>query len=161
MLVAGFPAGSLGANEIQPWAAALENAARAHDIAASRRNLASTGECLAPLVSALRVHFGLENSADPRPGAARATNAALADVEPGQAAPSDWLARLRGLLQEGDVEAKQLWESRQEELAGRLPFHVIQRISLALNDFEFDTALGLLPENLADQRPALESGATK
>src|SRR5439155_20471167 len=33
-------AGSLGANEVQPWAAALENAARAHDVAASRSNLA-------------------------------------------------------------------------------------------------------------------------
>ena len=33
-------AGSLGANEVQPWAAALENAARAHDIAAARSNLA-------------------------------------------------------------------------------------------------------------------------
>ncbi|HEV2715987.1 MAG TPA: Hpt domain-containing protein, partial [Terriglobales bacterium] len=153
--------GSLGANEIQPLAAALENAARAHDIAAARTKLASTVGCLAPLVSALRVHFGLENTPYPRPGAVHASTAASAGVEPPQAAPSDWLDRFRGLLQEGDVEAKQLWESRQEELADRLPLHVIQRISLALNDFEFDAALSLLPENAEDQRPALESGPAK
>jgi HPt (histidine-containing phosphotransfer) domain-containing protein len=143
-------AGSLGANQVQPWAAALENAARAHDIAAARSNLAKTCECLAPLVSALRVHFGLEDSADPRSGGINATNAAPAGADSAAAAPSDWLARFRGLLQEGDVEAKELWESRQEEIAARLPFHVMQRISLALNDFEFDTALALLPENSAD-----------
>ena len=84
-----------------------------------------------------------------------------AGADPAAAAPSDWLARFRGLLQEGDVEAKDLWVSRQEEIAARLPFHVVQRISLALNDFEFDTALGLLPENSADQHPDHESGARK
>jgi two-component system, sensor histidine kinase and response regulator len=154
-------AGSLGANEVQLWAAALENAARAHDIAAARSNLARTGECLAPLLSALRVHFGLEDSADLRSGGIHATNAAPAGADPAAAAPSDWLARFRGLLQEGDVEAKELWESRQEEIAARLPFHVVQRISLALNDFEFDTALSLLPETSADQRAALDSAARK
>ena len=151
-------AGSLGANEIQPWAAALENAARAHDIAAARTNLASTGECLSPLVSALRVHFGLEKGADARTGAA---DAETGDAESAAVTASDWLARFRSLLQEGDVEAKQLWESRQEELAARLPFHVVQRISLALNDFEFDTVLGLLPEHAAEEQPALDSGARK
>jgi hypothetical protein len=65
------------------------------------------------------------------------------------------------LLQQGDVEAKELWESRHDEIAARLPFHVVQRISLALNDFEFDTALGLLPENSAEERPALDSGTGK
>jgi signal transduction histidine kinase/DNA-binding response OmpR family regulator/HPt (histidine-containing phosphotransfer) domain-containing protein len=153
-------AGSLGASEVHPWAAALENAARSHDIAAARSSLARTGECLAPLVSALRVHFGLEDSGELRAGGSRATNPAPAGPDPA-AASSDWLARFRGLLQEGDVEAKELWESRQEEIAARLPFHVIQRISLALNDFEFDTALGLLPANSEGQRQAPNSAARK
>jgi two-component system sensor histidine kinase/response regulator len=154
-------AGSLGAYEVHPWAAALENAARAHDIAAARSHLARTGECLAPLLSALRIHFGLETSGGPRSAGTHVTNAAPAGADPAAAAQSDWLARFRGLLQEGDVEAKDLWVSRQEEIAARLPFHVVQRISLALNDFEFDTALGLLPESSSDQRPALDSGARK
>ena len=98
---------------------------------------------------------------DPRSVDIHATNAAPAGADPTAAAPSDWLARFRSLLQEGDVEAKELWESRQEEIAARLPFHVVQRISLALNDFEFDTALGLLPEGSSDQQPALDSAARK
>ena len=103
---------------------------------------------------------GLEDSGELRAGGSRATNPAPAGPDPA-AASSDWLARFRGLLQEGDVEAKELWESRQEEIAARLPFHVIQRISLALNDFEFDTALGLLPANSEGQRQAPDSAARK
>ncbi len=154
-------AGSLGAYEVHPRAAALEIAARAHDIAAARSHLARTAECLAPLLSTLRAHFGLETSVDPRSVGTHAPNATPTGADRAAAAPSDWLARFRGLLQEGDVEAKELWVSRQEEIAARLPFHVVQRISLALNDFEFDTALGLLPESSSDQQPALDSAARK
>jgi len=151
-------AGSLGANEVRPWAAALENAARAHDVAEARSKLAKTGECLAPLLSALRVHFALEDSADLRSRGMRATNAAPAGAI-AAAEPSDWLARFRDLLREGDVEAKELWASRQKEITAGLPIHVVQRISLALDNFDFDAALGLLADPSAEQPQRLDADA--
>jgi CheY-like chemotaxis protein len=150
-------AASLGATEVRPWAAALENAARIHDGADARSNLARTAECLALLVSALRAHFAGEDGAALRPGTSRAIDAAPAGAAP--AAASDWLARLRELLLEGDVEARELWESRQAEIAARLPAHVMQRIAIALENFDFDAALELLPDSSADRRPGPDSGA--
>ena len=58
-------AASLGADEVRSRAAALENAARVHDVAAVRSNLAGTGACLAPLVAALRAHFAIEDARAP------------------------------------------------------------------------------------------------
>ncbi len=153
-------AASIGANEVLPWAAALENTARAHDIAGARGNLARTSECVTPLVSALRVHFAIEERVDLRFNGICATNGAL-PVTDSIAARSDWFARFRKLLQEGDVEAKELWESKQEEIARYLPSHLVQRISLALATFEFDTALSLLPGDSAEERPSPGSQAIK
>ena len=65
------------------------------------------------------------------------------------------------LPQEGEVEAKELWESKQEEIARYLPSHLVQRISLALATFEFDTALSLLPGDSAEERPSPGSQAIK
>jgi CheY-like chemotaxis protein len=149
-------AATLGASEVGPRAAALENAARAHDLALARSHLARAGECLEPLVAALRAHFALEDRAGTRSGAIRATNTAPAAV-PAEA--EDWLARFRDLLQAGDIEAKALWESRQDAIPARLPDHVVQRISLALDNFDFDAVLALLADYPADPRPDLDSSA--
>ena len=57
-------AASLGAIELQPRAAALELAARARDMTQARDNLAQTIERLAPLLSALRLHYGVDDVVD-------------------------------------------------------------------------------------------------
>ncbi len=62
----------------------------------------------------------------------------------------NWLRRFRSLLQQADVEAKELWESRPKAIEAQLPLNVVQRISLALENFEFDAALRLLPEASRD-----------
>ena len=152
-------AASLGASELQPRAGALELAARAHDLVQSHNHLAKTAECLAPLVSALRLHFGIDEL--PRQKA-RSDGMEHFAVEAAQSAIAfaAWLRRFRDLLREADVEARELWASRPEEVEAQLPPHVVQRISLALENFEFDAALRLLPESPIIHAPDRDSGAS-
>ena len=142
-------AASLGANELQPCAAALEKAARARDAVEARSSLTRTAEHLAPLVAALRLHFGIDGGLDLQP-VGNATSSAPpdgADADAATARLPDWLPRFRELLQQADVEARELWESNRDEIAACLPFEVVQRISLALENFEFDAAMRMVPES--------------
>ena len=142
---------TLGANHIRPLATALEQALVARDIAAARRDLAVTGAAVQKLVLELRAHFSTDE----------AQSSLLLEVSASEPLPenldfaptqfSDWLPRLRDLLQAGDNDARELWTSRQAEIAEKLPFHVIQNVSQALANFEFDAALRLLPENSPDR----------
>ncbi|MGV8991776.1 MAG: ATP-binding protein [Thiobacillus sp.] len=68
-------------------------------------------------------------------------DAALSDQWP------DCLPRLRGLLEECSVEAVELWQANQSEFARKMPLQTMHRISMALDQFNFDAALTLLPES--------------
>jgi HPt (histidine-containing phosphotransfer) domain-containing protein len=137
-------AASLGASELLPRAAALEQAARAHDILEVRRTLAWTLECLAPLVSALRLHYGIVDRAGSR-ATGVGVQVGMGNLDAAGDGLDDWLGQLRKMLRQADVDAKDLWESRRQEFEARLPSHVVHRISLALDKFDFDAALNLLP----------------
>ncbi len=58
----------------------------------------------------------------------------------------DCLPRLRVLLEECSVEAVELWQANQSAFAGKMPLQTVHRISVALDHFNFDVALALLPE---------------
>ena len=58
----------------------------------------------------------------------------------------DCLPRLRVLLEECSVEAVDLWQANQSAFSSILPLQTVHRISMALDNFEFDIALNLLPE---------------
>ena len=143
---------TLGANGIQPLAAALEKALLARDMATARRDAAETGIAVAKLVAALRAHFGIEDAAELTPAGTGALNAAPEGAYAAAAGFTDWLPRLRDLLQQGDNDARELWKSRQAEIATQLPFHVIERVSQALANFEFEAALRLLPQDPAESK---------
>ena len=139
-------AASLGANEIPACAAALEKAAHAHDLVEARANLTRTTERLAPLVAALRLHFGIDTDAGLQAPGNAAMSAAPGRADAATAEAPVWLPRLRELLRQADVEAKELWESKRDEIASCLPVHMVQRVSLALDNFNFDAALRLLED---------------
>ena len=61
-------------------------------------------------------------------------------------ASPDCLPRLRVLLQECSVEAVELWQANKSAFAHTLPLQVVHRITVALDNFDFDVALALLPE---------------
>jgi hypothetical protein len=132
--------------EIRPRAEALEMAARTRDIVQSRNHLARTAEYLAPLVSALRLHYRLDEVASQALDADAqqevASHPAGSDSELGS-----WLSRFCSLLQAADVEARDAWVARPRGVEAQLPPHVVHRITLALDSFEFDAVLQLLGES--------------
>ena len=137
---------TLGADEVHPLAAALEKALQARDRVTARRFLASTGNAVAALGAALRSHFACGDADKPAADRTGAWNAAQLGPDATAAGFSDWLPRLRDLLQQGDNDARELWKSSQAEIQAQLPFHVVQRIAIALANYEFDSALRLLPD---------------
>ncbi len=153
-------AASLGATELQPRAAALEFAAQAHDVVGTRNNLATTLEFLVPLLAALRLHYRMEDPVVAAPYGDVARHAKSSGLDAARVDVTDWLRRFRSLLQEADVEGRELWRSRPSEIDAQLPLNVVQRISLALENFEFDAALSLLPEN-SGQRFANPGAGTR
>ena len=142
---------TLGADEVHTLAAGLEKALQAQDSVAARHFLANAGNAVAALVAALRSHFASGEAAIPAADGAGAWNAAQHRPEATAAGSSDWLPRLRDLLQQGDNDARELWKSRQTEIQAQLPFHVVQRIAIALANYEFDAALRWLPVNSSGQ----------
>jgi CheY-like chemotaxis protein/HPt (histidine-containing phosphotransfer) domain-containing protein len=121
-------AASLGARELRAAATTLERAARQRGPDAARAALRDVDAQLRPLLQGLR-----EQLPAPTPLRAKFPAPAPADT-------ATWLPRLRELLAQGDVEALELWEARQVELAELLPDQTLQRVSRALERFEFDVA---------------------
>ena len=63
--------------------------------------------------------------------------------------PGQWpdcLPQLRILLGECNVEAADLWHAHKPAFASQMPVQTVHRISMALDNFDFDIALDLLPE---------------
>ena len=129
--------GTLGADEAQAPAGALEVACKARQTGAATAALDALMPQLSTLLAALQQHFA-GNTAEP-------TATTTAEVaRPGKL--PDCLPQLRQLLGEGDSEAIDLWEKHHKEFALALSSQVAQRIATALQNFEFDTALVLLAE---------------
>ena len=133
-------AGSLGATELEPLIVGLQAALHAQDRSVASSALTRLESQLLPLVSALRSALHVE-TIEVRPDI---DDSSLWAVETFQ--PPDWLPRFCDLLRHSDVEAKDLWESRQEEVAQHFPPHLASRISRELERFDFAAALCLVPE---------------
>jgi hypothetical protein len=52
---------------------------------------------------------------------------------------------LRRLLQQGDIDARKLWEERSDELGSLLPARAFNAARLAIDNFDFDAASAALP----------------
>ena len=75
-------------------------------------------------------------------GGTSVTGPAPSDI----ARSADWLPELLRLLERGDHEAKELWRTRQEDIAAQLPVRTRQEISHALAAYDFDRAIRLLQD---------------
>ena len=72
------------------------------------------------------------------------TTAVTGTAAPDKAAPADWLPELQQLLEQGDLDAKELWRSRQKDIAVHLSARTRQEITHALAAYDFDRAIRLL-----------------
>ena len=93
-------------------------------------------EALRHLLNGLAVHAPASTSHEPN---TPPEDAPRADPWP------DCLPRLRILLAECSVEAVDLWQVNKPAFASLLPLQTMHRISAALDHFDFDLALALLP----------------
>ncbi|HET7774939.1 MAG TPA: response regulator, partial [Azospira sp.] len=132
--------GSLGLGSQQPSLATLEELANRQDPSCTPL-LQGIEASLTPLLTALEQALaGTEAPPAPTSRAAAPLSGSGNDAQP------PCLATLRQLLAEGDSEAADRWEQWRPQFAQSLPPQTVERISTALANFEFETALGLLPK---------------
>jgi HPt (histidine-containing phosphotransfer) domain-containing protein len=127
---------SLGAHEVARAATTLE-------LALSREGKADAAlpaltQALDPVLSALSAHFAA-------PQNARAIPPAQAESNPTPSPSLPWLTELRNLLREGDIGALRLWQEHAHELTNVVSMENYGRVRRALENFEFDVALEVLP----------------
>ncbi|HEY0665143.1 MAG TPA: Hpt domain-containing protein, partial [Gallionella sp.] len=127
-------AGSLGANALVTPAKSLETFCRAGQ--AEQATAALTQ--LTPLLEALVQSLAVQLSAGPAAGHLPANASVLV---------TDLLPRLKKLLAESNFNATELWEDNRAAFSAALSQQTINRVTVALNNFDFDAALGLLSEN--------------
>lgn len=122
--------GTIGAAGVAELASVLERACHSQQSAAAQAALAALSEPLQSLLAQL-----------PQP-------AAPIDGTSAGAALPDCLPQLRALLADSDGDCIALWEQHRAAFAAALPVDVVQQISHALENIDFDTALSLLPESI-------------
>jgi len=135
---------TLGAHEIRNLAADLESALQFEDRLRIQTCLTSTVSAVEALVTALREHF---NAAPQH--AAIAVDVAIPAIDtrapPAAVRPfSQWLPQLTVLLKQGDNEAREIWEANMASIDALLPQDVVRRVSVAMDNFDFDEASEML-----------------
>ncbi len=123
-------AGTVGANTLATHARELEACCQGRRDAEARARLGQLVAVANPMLDELR--RALPVAARP---AAAAPDAQVNLV----------LERLRHLLSSGDCEAVDTWQASRHALAPLLAPDALRQLEVALNDFAFETALGLLP----------------
>ncbi len=141
---------TLGASEISPLAAELEKALLARDLTSVLKKLARAGAAVEAMTSRLRDRFAIDDASKMTTDTDPAHDNALDNANTPAFASYEWLSRLRDLLQQGDNEASELWQARQAEIETLLPSDVVERISRALANYQFDEALQMLPKPSSD-----------
>lgn len=127
--------GTFGAGALGTSAAALESAAaHARQEDAAMTLLADLEAVFAPLLSALTTALSVSEES----GAATVVGSE-------RTGPPACLPRFKQLLAEGDSEASDVWEAYKTEFRGHLPPQTFDRIAVAIDNFDFDAALTLLP----------------
>jgi CheY-like chemotaxis protein len=129
-------AGTLGADEVQDLAAALEVACKRREMEDANTTLQALTLTLTPLITALQQHLAHSKTAVTP---SKSTSAQPYKI-PG------CLAQLRQLLSDGDSDAIDLYEQHHQEFVSISSAQWGQRFNTALQNFEFDTAQALLTE---------------
>ncbi|MEO8542165.1 MAG: response regulator, partial [Betaproteobacteria bacterium] len=133
-------AATLGAHEIRSLATVFEQRLRDKDLALARLQLTDTGIALESLLSAIRLVFV---DTDAMGFDVKLMVGTDADAEPVRTiTPIDqWLPQFKQLLASGDTDARTMWETHKPTIGNQLPRSVVERISVAIEGFDFDGAL--------------------
>ncbi len=135
---------TLGAHDVRDHAADLESALQLDDQSRIRTCLTATVNAVSVFVQALNEHFTAapqhETTAVDQTISATDDHASPTAIRP----VSEWLPRLLVLLEQGDNEARELWWANRESIGTQLPQTRVQRVSVAMDGFDFDGALSEL-----------------
>jgi len=143
-------AGTLGSEGVQLAAGLLEAACEKRNMEDAAAALTAMTPPLTDLLSGLQKYFALNEQPTTGP-------ASTVLSEPSQQGKlPDCLPQLRQLLSEGDNDAINLWEKHQNEFACILPPQIVDRIGMALQNFDFDAAQALLAELPSELSPSVK-----
>ncbi|MDP2005013.1 MAG: response regulator [Rubrivivax sp.] len=127
-------AGTVGATAVRERAQELERHARTQDGTSATQSLQRLRGVLDGLVAAL------DDALPPDgPDLAAATAPGPLTLQPEHA-----LAGLRDLLEQSDSQVSDWWKAHRVALRQALPAPVVRQVGMAINNFDFDTALKLL-----------------
>ncbi len=132
-------AATLGAHDVCGITIKLELSLRdSIDPVQVGQHLADTGDALEALLSAIRLRL---SDTDVLPGRGEESPAAAAsNTGPSPIPITDWLPGFKALLASGDTDACTLWETHKPAIGNQLPMSVIDRVSAAMEVFDFDLA---------------------
>jgi len=139
-------ASTLGANDVSLAASKLETVCKGKQAETAAAVLIDLMTLLTPLLTALQQHFAEEQASKSMVAELTAESGELPDCTP----------QLLQLLNEGDSHAIELWEMHHQEFSRSLSPHAAELITIALQNFEFDTAQKLLTE-LSAKVPSSET----
>jgi len=132
-------AATLGAHEVRSLATTLESSLRdGVDPAKARQQLTDTGDALETLLGAIRLMFGDEDALPRRESELQITSEG--NTGDPHIPITDWLPGFKALLASGDTDACTLWETHKSDIGRQLPTHVIEKVSAAMEVFDFDLA---------------------
>ena len=132
-------AATLGAHEIRGLATVFEQSLRDQDRVLARQQLTEIGDALDALLSAINMVFVDGMASDSERGQI-ADAASTAQTSPSTPI-EQWLPRLKELLACGDTDARTLWETEKPGIGNQMPPSVVERVSAAIEGFDFDGAL--------------------
>ena len=102
------------------------------------------------MTSALHAQFALDDASKWDTKVPLPSHHASAGANTPAFAFDEWLAHLRDLLRHGDNEARDLWQTGQAQIDNLLPVDVVDRVTRALSNYQFDEVLDMLPKPPAD-----------
>jgi signal transduction histidine kinase/DNA-binding response OmpR family regulator/HPt (histidine-containing phosphotransfer) domain-containing protein len=134
-------AGTLGIEGVSDIAAKLEHAAKEKNRDVAMTSLSSMKPIMRAILEQLQALFAeQESNKTPATVDENNQNCVKADKLP------ECLATMITLLAEGDAEAIDLWDENKKEFHGFLNAQSLHKLSVALQNFEFDIAHKLLLE---------------
>ena len=129
-------ASTLGANDVSFSSSQLETVCKGKQVEVASAALFELMALLTPLLNALQQHFAEGQALNPMDE--------VSDTPTSE--PPDCLPHLLQLLSEGDSHAIEFWEMHYQEFSRAMTPQAAQRITIAMQNFEFDTAQTLLTD---------------
>ncbi len=130
--------GTLGMKNVSTFASHLETACKHHQQKIALDTLVQIIPTLSPILMSLKNFFAHENQV--------ITESTIKTKETDRM--PDCLPKLLKLLDEGDSDAVDLWEKHHNAFISHFSSQTVEKITLSLQNFEFDVAKTLLLESI-------------